>query len=114
MKLGSIVAALLWSASADAQTTAPVNQAPDFQFALLKYNGDWNPRPHGLPRLAWEVRRRTSIAIELATAQVEPEDEALFGYPFVVWQGTQSFSPLSETAVGNLHHFVVSGGTLLI
>jgi hypothetical protein len=86
----------------------------DFQFALLRYNGDWNPRPHGLPRLAWEVRRRTSIAVELATVQVDAEDDTIFNYPFIVWQGTRSFGALSETAVNNLRHHLTSGGTLLI
>ena len=86
----------------------------DFQFALLRYNGDWNPRPHGLPRLAWEIRRRTSIAIELASAQVDAEDDALFNYPLLVWQGTRGFGALSDTAINNLRHHLTSGGTLFI
>ncbi len=111
MNLGCVVG--LVSALALAQSE-PAEKASDFQIALLQYNGDWNPRPHGLPRLAWEIRRRTSIAIELATAQVRPEDDALFGYPLVAWQGTRSFSPLSDAAVSNLRHYLVSGGTLFI
>lgn len=118
MKHGWVVAALLAvSALAHAQSRSEPSDAgrvTDFQFALLEYAGDWNPRPHGLPRLSWEIRRRTSIAVELATAQVRAEDESLFGYPFLFWQGTKSFAPLSETAVSNLHHFIVSGGTLVI
>ena len=38
-------------------------------FALLRYEGgQFNPRPRGLPRLAWEVRRRTSIASTRSSA----------------------------------------------
>jgi hypothetical protein len=105
---------LLAATTAWAQQDVPDVRETDFQFALLKYPGDWNPRPHGLPRLAWEVRRRTSIAVDLATAQVDPTDEALFNYPFVVWQGTRSFGALPDAAVNNLRHHLSSGGTLLI
>lgn len=87
----------------------------DFQFALLKYDGgNWNPRPNGLPRLAWEVRKRTSIATGLETAGVPPEDESLYAYPFLVWQGDRAFPPLSDTAVNNLRQYVRAGGTLLV
>lgn len=94
---------------------APAAERNDFQFALLRYpGGQWNPRPNGLPRLAWEVRRRTSIAVELATAAVDADQEALFSYPFVVWQGDRDFPALSEQAIANLRHYLTSGGTLLV
>jgi len=106
---------ILASSHVAAQAAMPAEpRDTDFQFALLKYPGDWNPRPHGLPRLAWEVRRRTSIAVDLATAQVDAEGEDLFDFPFIVWQGTRSFAGLSETALNNLRHHLSSGGTLLI
>ncbi len=109
------LACLVVSSQAAAQPAMPAEpRDTDFQFALLKYPGDWNPRPHGLPRLAWEVRRRTSIAVDLATAQVDPEGEELFNHPFIVWQGTRSFAGLSEAAVNNLRHHLSSGGTLLV
>lgn len=86
-----------------------------FQFALLNYpGGNWNPRPHGLPRLSWEIRKRTSVATELESTQVSPDDEAIFFHPFVVWQGDREFPPLSNAAITNLRHYLRAGGTLLI
>lgn len=87
----------------------------DLQFALLRYSGgSWNPRAHGLPRLAWEIRKRTSIAIGLETAVVDPANDALFNYPLLVWQGEGAFPPLSEAAIGNLRQHLNMGGSLLI
>lgn len=90
-------------------------QLPDFTFALIQYEGgNWNPRPNGLPRLAWEVRRRTSVAVDLETAAVNPVEAAVFNHPFLVWQGDAAFSPLPEPAVQNLRQHLTMGGTLLI
>ena len=87
----------------------------DFTFALLRYEGgNWNPRATGLPRLAWELRKRTSIAVGLETAAVDPAEPALFDYPLVVWQGDAAFAPLSERAVSQLRQHLTMGGTLLI
>ncbi|MEL7305816.1 MAG: DUF4159 domain-containing protein [Myxococcota bacterium] len=102
---------LLVSSSAAAQDEERV----DFQFGILKYDGgNWNPRPNGLPRLAWEIRKRTSIATGLESAGVAPDDVALFSYPFLVWQGDRSFTPLSEAAISNLRQYLRAGGTMLI
>jgi hypothetical protein len=88
---------------------------PDFQFALLKYTGgNWNPRPHGLTRLAWEVRKRTSIAVELEVAGVDPTQDAVFDYPLLVWEGDAAFPTLPADAVAKLRQHLLAGGTLVI
>ena len=87
----------------------------DFGFALIRYDGgNWNPRQHGLPRLAWELRKRTSVAVDLQTAAVDPSQDALFNHPMLVWQGDRGFPPLSEQAIQNLRQHITMGGTLLI
>ncbi len=87
----------------------------DFQFGLLSHpGGNWNPRPRGLSRLAWEVRKRTSISIELTEAAIDPASEKLFEHPFLIWTGDQDFPPLSDAAITNLRQHLKSGGTLLI
>ena len=91
------------------------SQEPDFQFALLEYpGGNWNPRPQGLDRLAWEVHTRTSIAVDLAVTSVDPSTDAIFNYPLLVWQGDQGFPPLPPTAVSHLRQHIRRGGTLLV
>lgn len=89
--------------------------APDFQFGLISHQGgNWNPRPRGLSRLAWELRKRTSVSVELTEAVVNLETDALFNHPFLVWAGDQDFPPLSPVAISNLRQHLKSGGTLLI
>lgn len=87
----------------------------DVALALLRYTGGtWNPRPTGLSRLAWEIRKRTSIAVDLEVRPVEATDEALFQYPFLVWQGLSGFPTLSPAAIANLRQYLSKGGTLLV
>ncbi len=94
---------------------SPTTDESDFRFALLRYSGgQWNPRPSGLPRLAWELRQRTSVAVDLQVAAVDPESSALFQYPLLVWQGDRSFPPLSNTAIQQLRQHVLMGGTLWV
>jgi len=98
-----------------AAAEASVADNPDFQFALLKYTGgNFNPRPHGLTRLAWEIRRRTSIGMELTVAQVDATDDALFDFPLLVWQGDSGFPLLSDLAIAKLRQHLTMGGTLLV
>ena len=91
------------------------NERTDFQFALLRYNGgNWNPRENGLPRLAWEIRKRTSIGVDLETIPVDPSSDSVFEFPLIVWQGDKSFPPLPEHAIHNLRQHLTMGGTLVV
>lgn len=98
-----------------ASTPGQLDDSTDFQLALLRYTGgQWDPRHHGLPRLAWEIRHRTSVAITLDVATVDATDPALFNYPLLMWQGVQEFPPLSDAAIGALRQYIRMGGTLVI
>lgn len=98
-----------------AQASQPgAEDLPDLQLALVRYPGEWNPRPTALSRLAWEIRKRTSIAVSLETAAADPSRDELFSYPFIVWQGDRSFATLPEKAVHNLRQHLTQGGTLLV
>ena len=92
------------------------NEESEVHFALLKYGAgeEWNPRPNGLVRLAWEVRKRTSIAIDMVVKAVAPDNDRLFSFPLVIWQGEGSFPPLSPKAIYNLSRFLNLGGTILV
>jgi hypothetical protein len=87
----------------------------DISFALLEYGGGhWNPRPNGLPRLAWEIRRRTSIDIHPNPVSVTLLNPSLFAYPFLVWQGDTSFTAFSEAERVALRQYLHAGGTLWV
>ena len=91
------------------------DERPDVGFALLRYaGGNWNPRPHGLPRLAWEIRKRTSVSIDLETSAVDPSQDAVFEYPLLVWQGDTGFPPLPNAAITRLRQHLTMGGTLIV
>ncbi len=114
-QISSVTVAIVFLAGTTAARAVPTQGPLDFQFALLEYDGgNWNPRPNGLPRLAWEVRKRTSIATALETASVRADSDAVFNHPFLVWQGDRAFPPLSEDAINRLRLYVRGGGTLLV
>jgi hypothetical protein len=89
-------------------------ETPDVSIALLRYDGNWNPRPTGLSRLAWEVRKRTSVAMDLEIHAAHATEPGLFAYPLLFWAGDQGFSPLPDEAVLQLRQHLRMGGTLFI
>ncbi|MEE8408175.1 MAG: DUF4159 domain-containing protein [Myxococcota bacterium] len=114
VSLGTVLTAFA-AASPSAGAATIHGETPDFRFGLLRYaGGNWNPRAQGLPRLAWEIRKRTSIAIDLGVEGVDPAKEALFDYPFLVWQGDQGFPAMPDVAIRNLRKHLKMGGTLLV
>ena len=86
----------------------------DVTLALLRVGATWNCRPHALSRLAWEVRKRTSIAVHLTPVSVTPQSDDLFSYPLLMWMGETEVPPLPEDAVLRLRQHLSRGGTLFI
>lgn len=113
--LGFVLCAIPSFRAVAAPATPPhSSDRANFVLARLRYpGGEWNPRPHGLDRLAWEIRRRTSIAVALEVAAVDPTD-ATFQYPLLVWEGERAFPALPDSAIQALHQHLVKGGTLFI
>ena len=94
---------------------AQEKEPPEFQFGFLRLPGGQNqPRDNGFSRLAWEIRKRTSIASSLDIIPVDPNTDSIFKVPFVLWQGEAAFDPLSPLAVGQIRQFLSRGGTLLV
>jgi hypothetical protein len=104
------------AAAASAGVQAPNEQDhSDVDFALLRYaGGNYDPRPHGLPRLAWEIRKRTSIAMGLTVLEADPSDDQIYRQPLLVWQGDAHFAPLPQTAIDHLRQHLTAGGSLLV
>jgi hypothetical protein len=76
--------------------------------------GDPAPRPTASQRLAWEVRKRTSVETRLSPTRVRLDDTSIFETPLLYWSGSEGFEPLSEGEVRGLRRFVELGGFVLI
>ncbi len=83
-------------------------------FALLRHGGRWDVRPDGLPRLSWEISRRTSIETAPAVRPLGFADPELFRYPFAVLSSDQAIPRPSDTELAGLRRYLSYGGFLLI
>jgi hypothetical protein len=76
--------------------------------------GNPSPRPTAPRRLAWEVRKRTSIDVVLEPGTARLDDPSIFESPFLYWAGDAAFDPLSEREIVGLRRFVRFGGFVLV
>jgi hypothetical protein len=65
-------------------------------------------------RLAWEVRKRSSVEPILEPGRTRFDKASLFRSPFVYWRGSEDFPPLSPDAIDGLRKYVHRGGFILI
>ena len=84
------------------------------ELRALVIGGDADLRQRARRRLAWELRRRTSLEVAPQAGAVAPTDPRLFEAPFVWWIGQGGFEPLPEEAVARLRRFLRLGGFLWI
>jgi hypothetical protein len=81
----------------------------------LDYDGGRaEPRPGALRRLAWEVRRRTSVETLLAPTRVRLTDPSLFEQPVLWWSGDRAFPPLPEPEIVALRRYLTLGGFVVV
>ncbi|HEX6239908.1 MAG TPA: DUF4159 domain-containing protein, partial [Polyangiales bacterium] len=72
------------------------------------------PRPKAAERLAWEVRKRTSIETTLSPSLVRFDDPSIFRTPLLYWSSDRPFAALSEKELSGLRRFVEYGGFVII
>jgi hypothetical protein len=119
-KPGVVSTALTLSAALVAAALAPraaraIGESTRFQVRSVLYGaGESQPRPSAPRRLAWEVRKRTSIEVNPAAAASRLDDAEIFESPFLYWSGAESFEPLSDAEITGLRRFVRFGGAVLI
>ncbi len=77
-------------------------------------NFNEDARPTAAQRLAWEIRKRTSIETLLEPSVVRLDDPSIFKTPFLYWAGDRAFAALSEAELKGLRRFVEYGGFVLI
>lgn len=71
-------------------------------------------RARATERLAWEVRKRTSIETVLEPSTTRFDDPSIFRTPLLYWSSDHGFSPLSERELAGLRRFVEYGGFVII
>lgn len=86
-----------------------------FDVRTLEYSGgNPHPRESAPRRLAWEVRKRTSIDTALEPSVARLDSTAIFDTPFLYWSGDAGFDPLSDAESTALSRFIAFGGFVLI
>lgn len=65
-------------------------------------------------RLAWELRKRTSVEPVLEPGRASLEDASLFRSPILYWRGSEEFPPLSEKALEAVRRYIHRGGFIII
>ncbi len=113
LALGS-AAALALPGGAARTALAMTARANNMIFALVDHGPGANPRPTALRRMAWELTRRTSIAAELESVLIRPEDPRLFYHPFLVLAGEDGFPLPGDAGLSNLRRHLTYGGMLLV
>ena len=80
----------------------------------LRLGAATNPRPNALRRLAWEIEKRTSIAVDLESPEVTPLSPTLHETPFLYLAGDREVELPSAQGLEALRRFLTFGGFLLI
>lgn len=92
-----------------------VGDEDGFALAEIEYSGKWNPRPTATSRMAWEIQKRTSIAVRLDPVVVRLSDgAALQRNPFLYLAGDSALPVISDADVERLRRALQAGGFLLI
>ena len=88
--------------------------ATGVELVSLDLNNDAADAQSVTERLAWEVRKRTSVEPILEPGRARLDKASLFRSPFLYWRGSEDFPPLSEEAIDGLRKYVHRGGFILI
>jgi len=75
---------------------------------------DPGTRARAAERIAWEVRKRTSIETVLEPSTTRFDDPSIFRTPLLYWSSDHGFPPLSERELTGLRRFVEYGGFVII
>ncbi len=84
------------------------------RLAQLELGQGWQPHVGALRRLAREIDKRTSIAVDLSSVSVKLSDKDLHATPILYLAGDREFPMPSEDDIARLRRFLTFGGFLLI
>ena len=97
-----------------AHRVAAFGDATGVELVSLDLNNDAADSRSVTERLAWEVRKRTSVEPILEPGRARLDKASLFRSPFLYWRGSEDFPPLGEEAIDGLRKYVHRGGFILI
>lgn len=90
-----------------------IGEATRVEIRGIEVGGE-EARPTARRRLAWEVRKRTSIETRLQPRRARLDDPSIFETPMLYWSGAEGFDPLGESEIVGLRRFVEFGGMVVI
>lgn len=112
---------LRWSASAAAVTVlgpsrraAAIGESSKFRVGQLVLGRSWQPRPAALPRITWELEKRTSISVVPDPLAVRLPEAKLRRTPYLYLAGDREFELPDDSSVDRLRRFLTFGGFLHI
>jgi hypothetical protein len=92
-----------------------IGEGGELDVRLVRYDGGHHrPRDAAPRRLAWELRKRTSVDTRLEPTEARLDDASIFETPFLYWAGDDAFPPMSEGEIVGLRRFVQLGGMVLV
>ena len=93
----------------------PMTRSQGQTLAVLKYDGggDWYSNPTALKNLIQFSNTHGATKLKLKPEVVNPEDPALFSYPFIHMTGHGNVV-FSDEALKNLNTYLIGGGFLHI
>lgn len=110
----TLASALLLTALAPSWARA-IGEDGEIDVRVVRYDGGHHrPRETAPRRLAWELRKRTSIDARLEPSEVRLDDRSIYRTPFLYWTGDEAFPPLSDAEIVGLRRFVTFGGMVLV
>jgi len=116
LRLGMAAAGAAAAATVRGRSARAIGDTELFRFGQLQLGQHWNPRSTALPRMAWEVDKRTSISVstEPRTISLRSAGAKLHETPFLYLAGDREFAMPTEAEVEALRRFLTFGGFLLI
>ena len=111
MKRLIMFSTLLLLAAGEAKAFGPRTQ---FRLALLSFEPAGNDRLAGLERLAYEVRKRTSVEAAPKPVVLTLDSPELFDFPFLVFAVCQAPPALTAGQIRTLRRYLDAGGFLFV
>ena len=105
---------VLLAAVLPASPAWPFGAKTQFKLAVLAVEPGMTERLSGLQRLAYELRKRTSIEAASDVAQVPLDEERLFAAPFTMLPVCRELRSLSAAEVALIRRYLDLGGFLFI